>query len=98
MHFQTQYKMNRFDEIILKNLNDEGIRINNFVIKLATYLEEKFIESNEPLQKWMDNNAVDMYYKIAKFSKSVGYLVKNIMKQLKFLSNWRIKCILLIKK
>lgn len=66
MHFQTQYKMNRFDEIILKNLNDEGIRINNFVIKFATYLEEKFIESNEPLQKWMDNNAVDMYYKIAK--------------------------------
>lgn len=66
MHFKTQYNIDRFDEIILKNFNDEGIKINIFVIKLANYLEEKFMESQESLQRWMDNNAVDIYYKLAK--------------------------------
>ena len=66
MHFKTQYNIGRFDEIILKNFNDEGIKINIFVIKLANYLEEKFMESQESLQRWMDNNAVDTYYKLAK--------------------------------
>ena len=63
MHFKTQYNIDRFDEIILKNFNDEGIKIN---IKLANYLEEKFMESQVSLQRWMDNNAVDIYYKLAK--------------------------------
>ena len=65
MFFINQKMKDKFYQLLANNVGSKyGETINNYIIDYINEMEQRYFETDEPLQEWLENNAVNIGFEI----------------------------------